>query len=249
MADLELPLSAHLEELRSRLGRALLATIVAFAICYPRAELVFRLLTDPLHKAASDSKLQATLIGTGVAEAFFTRLKVAFIAALFLALPVLLYQAWMFIAPGLKESEARYARLFVLFGTVFFLAGSAFCYFVVFPYGLPFLLDEYTKIGVAPTIRISEYLSFSSQMLLAFGMTFEMPVATFFLARVGLLTHHTLIRYMRHAILVLFIASAILTPPDVASMIMMVIPLLGLYTVSIGVAYLARRPTPADASD
>ncbi len=240
MAELELPLSGHLEELRHRLSRALLAVAVGFAICYPQSQLIFRALTDPLHSAADGLSVETTLIGTGVAEAFFTRLKVAFIAALFLALPFLLHQTWQFVAPGLKQAEARYAKYFVAFGTAFFLSGAAFCYFVVFPIGFPFLLGEYAKIGINPAIRISEYLSFSSRMLLAFGITFEMPVVSFFLTRIGLITHKTLLTYIRYAVLAVFVLSAILTPPDVASQILMALPLLGLYGISIGVAYFAR---------
>src|SRR5690606_37026431 len=107
------------------------------------------------------------------------------VAALFVALPVVLYQLWKFVVPGLKESEAGFARWFTFAGTFFFLAGAAFCYRVVFPVGFPFFLQEYENIGATPILRISEYLSFSSQMMLAFGVTFEMPVLTYFLARAG----------------------------------------------------------------
>jgi len=238
MADIELPLSGHLEELRKRLGRSLAAVVVGFAVCYPQAERIFDFLTDPLMRLAAAEQAEVNLIGTGVAEAFFTRLKVSFVAAFFLTLPVILHQLWAFIVPGLKNVEARYARGFVLSGTVFFLAGAAFCYYVVFPVGFPFFLAEYTRIGVDPAIRISEYLSFSSRMMMAFGVTFEMPVATFFLARMGVVTHRTLLGYMRYAILVLFVLSAVLTPPDVASQLLMVVPLLALYMISVAVAYL-----------
>ncbi len=241
MQDVELPLTAHLAELRTRLFRGLVATAIAFAICYPQAQRIFDFLTAPLVEAAAGRSSQAELIGTGVAEAFFTRIKVSLIAAVFLALPVILYQAWMFVLPGLKEHEARYARSFVLAGTVFFLAGAAFCYRIVFPFGFPFFLGEYERIGVAPAIRISEYLSFTAQMLLAFGITFELPVATFFLARMGAVTHRTLIRFGRYAVLVAFVLGAILTPPDVASQVLMAGPLLALYALSILVAYVARR--------
>ena len=112
---------------------------------------------------------------------------------------------------------------------------------VVFAFGFPFFLEEYRRIGVDPTIRISEYLSFSSRLLLAFGITFELPVVTFFLARVGLVTHTTLINYGRYAFLGTFVLAAILTPPDVVSQILMAGPLLLLYGLSIGVAYLFGR--------
>jgi len=249
MADLELPLTAHLSELRSRLVRALIALVIAFAICYPQAERLFDVLTAPLLAAADASPVGAQLIGTGVAEAFFTRLKVCFIAALFFALPVILYQIWLFILPGLRPREARYGLGFVIVGTFFFLAGAAFCYAVVFDFGFPFFLTEYQKIGIEPTIRISEYLSFTARMLVAFGITFELPVATFFLARVGLVTHRTLINSARYAVLATFVIAAILTPPDVVSQILMAGPLLFLYCVSIGVAYVFAHPGSRDPKE
>jgi sec-independent protein translocase protein TatC len=241
MSDLELPLTGHLEELRNRLVKALIAATIGFAICYPQAERIFEFLTAPLLKAAAGSEKGVQLIGTGVAEAFFTRLKVSFIAALFFALPVILYQAWSFVVPGLRGREARYGRGFVFAGSIFFLVGATFCYAIVFDYGFPFFLSEYARIGIEPIIRISEYLSFTSRMLLAFGLTFEMPVATFFLARVGLVTHHTLINSARYAIVVVFIVAAILTPPDVVSQILMAGPLMLLYGISIGVAYVFAK--------
>ncbi len=249
MADVELPLSGHLAELRTRLGRALLASLIGFAICYPSANWIFGILEGPLREAAAAGGVETSLIGTGVAEAFFTRLKVSFIGGAFLALPVILYEVWMFILPGLKEREALYARSFVIFGTLFFLAGAYFCYRVVFPVGFPFFLAEYSRIGIDPVLRISEYLSFSARLLLAFGLTFEMPVVTFFLARAGIVTHHTLLRHARYAILVLFVVAAILTPPDAVSQLLMVGPLLLLYGISIGVAYVFRRRSPLEEDE
>ncbi|MEE8311625.1 MAG: twin-arginine translocase subunit TatC [Candidatus Binatia bacterium] len=241
MADVELPLTSHLAELRQRLSRALIGIVVAFAFCYPNSPAIFAFLLAPLYEATGGDSTAVTLIGTGVAEAFFTRLKVSFLAALFVALPVILYQVWMFVVPGLRSMEARYARGFVLVGSLFFLGGAWFCYEVVFAFGFPFFLEEYRRIGVDPTIRISEYLSFSSRLLLAFGITFELPVVTFFLARIGLVTHTTLINYGRYAFLATFVLAAILTPPDVVSQILMAGPLLLLYGLSIGVAYLFGR--------
>jgi sec-independent protein translocase protein TatC len=242
MQDVELPLTSHLEELRSRLSRALLAVAVAFVLCYPASGRIMQLLTAPLLEATNGGGTEVQLIGTGVAEAFYTRLKICVIAGIFLALPVILYQAWMFVVPGLRENEARYAKSFVAAGTLFFLAGAWFCYAVIFPVGFPFFLSEYADIGVTPAIRIGEYLSFTSRMVLAFGVTFEMPVATFFLARAGVVTHRTLIGYLRYAILVIFVAAAVLTPsPDAASQVLMAAPLLVLYGLSIGIAYFARR--------
>lgn len=247
MADVQMPLTAHLEELRWRLIKALLATSVAFIAVYNFSDLLFELLTRPLLQLQDGS---VELIGTGVTEAFFTKLKVSAIAALFVASPVIFYQIWMFVAPGLYDTEKRYARPFVFFATVFFLLGATFCYIVVFPVGYRFFLAEYATIGVSPSIRISEYLSFTARMLLAFGITFELPVVTFFLARLGMVTHQKMLRYFRYAVLVIVIVAAVLTPgPDVASQMLMAGPLLVLYVLSIGVAYVfARTPAPAEAA-
>ena len=250
MADIELPLTGHLAELRTRLAWALLSIAVAFCIVYPGSAYVFHFLETPLLAAAEGRGSTVDIVGTGVSEAFFTRIAVSAIAALFLALPAVLYQLWKFIVPGLHDTEASYARWFVLFGTLFFLTGAGFCYLVVFPIGFPFFLSEYDAIGVKPILKISEYLSFSSQMMAAFGVCFEMPVLTFFLARTGMVTHKTLIKHARYAVLGIFIVAAILTPPDAASQLMMATPLCLLYVLSIGVAYaFARKPEDADQEE
>jgi len=249
-ADAKMPLTAHLEELRWRLIKALAAISVAFCGCYAFAELLFDFLTRPLlalNLGEGTGSDVVHLIGTGVVEAFFTKMKVSFIAAIFVASPIILYQLWQFIAPGLYDTEKRYARPFVFFGTFFFLCGAWFCYALVLPVGYRFFIEQYGSIRVSPEIRISEYLSFTSRMLLAFGATFEMPVVTFFLARLGVVTHTAMLSYLRYAILVIVIVAAILTPgPDVASQLLMAAPLLVLYGLSIGVAYVfgkARQPT------
>jgi sec-independent protein translocase protein TatC len=248
MNDATMPLTAHLEELRWRVVKSFVAVAVGFAVCYGFSDRIFTLLTAPLVNAGSEHML---LIGTGVTEAFFTRLKVTFIASIFATSPVLFYQAWRFVAPGLYVNERRTAIPFVLAGTVFFISGACFCYIVVFPVGYAFFLEEYHTIGVSPTIRISEYLAFASRMLLSFGITFELPVITFFLARVGLVTHRMLLSWFRYAIVVIFIVAAVLTPgPDAASQFLMATPLVILYVISIGVAYFfgRARPKPAPAN-
>ena len=251
MGDVKLPLTAHLEELRTRLVRSLLAVGVGFAAAYAYADQLFALLTRPLLglNEPGAAVTEVNLIGTGVAEAFFTKIKVAFLAGIFVASPVILYQIWRFVAPGLYETEKRSARPFVFFGTLFFLAGSAFCYEFVMPVGYRFLMEQYGSIGISPEIRISEYLTFTARMLLAFGVTFELPVFTFFFARLGVVTHQMMISYARYAVLVIFILAAVLTPgPDVASQFLMAGPLLVLYALSIGVAYVfGVKPVTAEA--
>ena len=234
-----MPLTAHLEELRWRIIKSLVAIGIVFIPCYAFADHLFNFLARPLFQTNPGAP---SLIGTGIAEAFFTKLKVAFVAGIFGASPVILHQVWQFVAPGLYASEKRYVIPFILFGSLFFIAGAGFCYAVVLPVAYAFFLEQFGDIGVQPALRISEYLTFTSRMLLAFGITFEMPVLTFFFARIGLLSHRTLLRFSRYAIVGIFIAAAVLTPgPDVASQLLLAGPLLLLYGVSIGVAYVFGR--------
>jgi len=246
MVDLKMPLTAHLEELRWRIIKALIAIAVGFTACYNFADTLFEFLTRPLLGLNVGGEADTVhLIGTGVVEAFFTKLKVSGIAGLFLASPMILYQLWQFVAPGLYDQEKRYAKPFVFFGTFFFVSGAWFCYAMVLPVGYRFFIEQYGTIKVSPEIRISEYLTFTARMLLAFGVTFELPVITFFLARVGIVTHTMMLGYLRYAILVIFIVAAVLTPgPDVASQLLMAGPLLVLYGASIGVAYVFGKPKP-----
>lgn len=248
MADVEMPLTAHLEELRWRIVKSLLAIAVGFAVSYLFADRLFEILIRPIMLAAGDETVK--LIGTGVTEAFFTKLKVSLIAGIFLASPAILYQAWQFVSPGLYDAEKLYVVPFVFFGTFFFVAGAVFCYGLVFQVGYAFFLEQYETIGIEPTLRISEYLSFSARMLLAFGVTFELPVVAFFLARVGAIDHNTLIQPWRYALIGIVTIAAVLTPgPDVASQMLLVAPLVVLYVVSIGVAYVFRRKSEPAADE
>jgi sec-independent protein translocase protein TatC len=247
MADVKMPLTEHLEELRWRLIRSLLAIFLGAVVCYSIAEILFDFLIRPLSAGHNEA---VRLIGTGVAEAFFTKLKVSLIGGVFLASPVIFYQSWRFVAPGLYAHEKRYVVPFVACATVFFIFGAGFCYAAVFPVSYRFFLDQYETIGIEPAIRISEYLSFSARMLLAFGITFELPVVTFFLARLGMVTHRTMLYYLRYAILGIFILAAVLTPgPDVASQLLLAAPLLVLYGISIGVAYVFARKPASEATE
>ncbi len=234
-----MPLTAHLAELRSRLIKSVLGLLIAFGICFTVVEEIFEILTAPLRRAQIPGLV---LIGTAVPEAFFTKVKVAFFAALVLALPLLLWQSWQFVVPGLYEHEKRYARYFVFFGTFFFLLGAVFCYQVVFPATFSFFLSRYQAIQVHPAIRITEYLIFASKLLIAFGVAFELPVCGYFLTRIGIIDHRFLIRQFRYAIIAIFILAAVLTPPDVISQVLLAFPLALLYGISILAAYLAQKP-------
>jgi sec-independent protein translocase protein TatC len=238
--EARMPVIEHLKELRARLIRSALAIIVGFAVAYGIAGRLFELLTWPLREVNQGKLL---LIGTGVGEAFFTKIKVALIAGIFLASPAVFYEIWKFVAPGLYEKERRLARPFVLFATLFFALGAYFCWAVVFRIGYAFFLSQYASIGVTPTIRISEYIAFSAKLLLAFGITFEMPIFAFFLTRLGIVDYRMMLRYFRYALLAIFVVAAILTPPDFVSQFLLAIPLLALYGLSILISYVCRGPS------
>jgi sec-independent protein translocase protein TatC len=243
--DSSMSLMGHLDELRSRIIKVLLALGLAFMPTYFFAEFLFDFLQDPLRQSCADCKL----IGISPTEAFFTKIKVAFIAALFMASPAVFYQIWQFVAPGLYDNEKRYVWPFVAFCSFFFLLGAGFCYVVVLPIAYAFFLKEYESIGVEATLRISEYLAFTARTLLAFGVTFELPILAFFFARIGLVTHTLLISAFRYAVLVIFVLAAILTPPDAVSQVLLAMPLIILYGVSIGVAYFFAKAPKTEGED
>jgi sec-independent protein translocase protein TatC len=237
-SDEAMPFTSHLAELRSRLIKSFLALAVAFAGCFAVADNIFAVLAAPL-KRLNIPGLQ--LVGIAVTEAFFTKMKVAFAGAIIVALPVLLWQAWQFVAPGLYEHEKRYTRAFVAFGSLFFLAGAVFSYEVLIDQGLGFLLRRYAAINVQPWIQVGEYFSISVRLVLASGVMFQLPVLAFFFARVGIIDHRFLLRHFRYAVVGMAILAAILTPPDFIAQVFFMVPLAVLYGISIGVAFVARR--------
>ncbi|MEG2005454.1 MAG: twin-arginine translocase subunit TatC [Bilophila sp.] len=235
----------HLGELRSRLTRAFVMVIICFFGCYAFAKELFYYLSLPLLKVMT---ADAKFIYTGVAEGFFVELKVAFVAAVFVASPYLFYQIWSFIAPGLYDEEKRYVTPLALCSALFFLGGAAFCYLVVFPFAFVFFMS-YSTDNIVAMLSINEYLSFALKMMLAFGFIFEMPLFAFFLARMGLVTADRMRTARKYAVLAIFIVAAILTPPDVFSQLLMALPMLVLYELSIFVAAAARKAKKApDAS-
>lgn len=239
-SDLYMTITEHLEDLRWCLLKSLAAVGASFALCYAFADPIFSFMVAPLQRVLDPGR---TLIGTGVAEAFFIEIKVALVAGLFLAGPFIFYQLWRFIAPALKQRERRLVVPFVACTSVFFIGGAYFCYWAVLPYAFIYFVEQYRSLGVAPEIRIGEYFTFFSRMVLAFGITFELPVFTYFLVRLGIWDYRFLWRYFRYAIVVIFTVAAILTPgPDLVSQILLAVPLTLLYLLSIGVAYVTRRP-------
>jgi len=225
----KIPFTTHLEELRKRLIVCFIAVGVGFVLSYFFKEKLFQILTRPL---ISVMQTGDKLIFTGLPEAFFTYLKVAFLSGIILAAPVIFYEFWMFVAPGLYDKEKRLMVPVVVLSTVFFVGGSFFGYFIVFPFGFKFFLGFASEI-IRPLPSMREYLGFASKLLLAFGLVFELPLIITFLARLGIVSVSFLKKNRKYALLLFFIGAAILTPPDVVTQIMMALPLILLYEISI----------------
>jgi sec-independent protein translocase protein TatC len=189
------------------------------------------------------------LIYTGLPEAFFTYLKVALLAGILLSVPILMYQLWMFIAPGLYNKEKRWVLPIVCLSSFFFMGGALFGYFVVFPFGFKFFMGFASDhIRALPSMK--EYLGFSAKLLFAFGVVFEMPLFITFLAKLGIVDVKFLRTKRRYAILLFFVFAAILTPPDVITQIMMAGPLILLYEVSIlGAKMFGKKKAKEDTSE
>ncbi len=219
----------HIGELRTRLVYSLLGVGIGAIFSYYFISDIFAILAEPYF----DSFPENTLIGTGPAEAFLLRLKASILSSIIITSPYLFYQIWLFIAPGLLENEKKLFIPFVSATTFLFLIGVFFCYFVVLPFTFDFFFKQYKAIGVSPTIRITEHLTLIAKALLGFGAVFQMPILAFFLGRVGILTDKKLIAWFRHAIVVIFVVGAILTPPDVLTQLLMAGPLICLYGISI----------------
>ena len=235
----------HLSELRSRLVRCCIAVGIGFGICWAVVDPIFDILIHPL-LAVLPAGTHAQY--TTLPEAFFTRMYIAFVAGLFLASPAIFYQIWAFVAPGLYDEEKRHILPIAFLSAVFFVAGGAFCYFIVFPFAFNFFVSFSTP-DIVITPKVSDYLSFVLKLLIAFGLIFEMPIFTLFLARMGILTAARMRKGRRYAIVGIFILAAILTPPDVVSQLLMACPMLLLYEASIWVAAAFGRKPRAPVED
>lgn len=227
--DVKVPFTNHLEELRKRLIVCFIAVGVCFVICYGFSKQLFEILMGPLIAVMPPGD---KLIYTGLPDAFFTYLKVALLAGILLAVPVIFYQIWMFVTPGLYEKERHIVLPAVVLSSIFFTGGALFGYFIVFPFGFKFFLG-FSSDFIRPMPSIREYLSFSSKLLLAFGIVFEMPLFIVILTKLGVVNVDQLKTYRKYVIILFFVFSAILTPPDVVTQIMMAGPLMLLYELSI----------------
>ena len=237
-AEEKLPLTAHLEELRKRLIRSLIGIGIGFFACYYFKDGLFRIITKPLMDVMPKNSY---MIYTSLPEAFFTYMKIAFFASLFLTAPFTLYQIWKFISPGLYQKEKKYVLPFVLTSTLLFIGGVVFAYFLALPPAFGFFV-EFSSDALRPMFTMREYLSFALKLLLAFGVSFELPVFIFFMTKLGIVNSRMLSKQRRYAILVIFIMAAVLTPsPDVFTQCIMAIPLMVLYELSIFVAKWAEK--------
>ncbi len=231
----EAPVTEHIEELRHRIFKSIIAIVVGFLISWPFSKRIILYLEEPL-----PNNLKGKLIFLSPPEAFFTALKVSLFAGIVLAVPFILYQLWRFIEPGLYEHEKRFILPFIFFSTLFFLLGASFSYFIILPFALRFLLGFMNDI-LTPQITIGSYISFIIQMILAFGFVFLLPVVVWLLSKLDVINYKWLERNRKYAILVIFILAAVLTPPDVFSQVMMGLPLIVLYEISILVARISGR--------
>jgi sec-independent protein translocase protein TatC len=241
--DLQQGLFSHLLELRSRLIKAILALAVVLAALVPFANRLYAWLAAPLVSRLPEG---AHLIATEVASPFVTPLKLAFYAALFISMPVILYQLWAFVSPGLYKHEKRLARPLLVAALVLFYTGCAFAYFLVLPAAFRFL-TAVTPQGVEMMTDITHYLDFVMLMFFAFGLCFEVPVAVVMLAAVGIVDLDKLRKGRRYAVVGAFAIAAVVTPPDITSMIMLAIPMCLLYELGVLAVRWLLKPNAADA--
>jgi sec-independent protein translocase protein TatC len=232
----------HLDELRKRLIVSVSALGIGFVVSWAYVEKLLDFIFTPLAATIKGGRFQYFEPG----EAFMLRMKLAALAGLFLALPVILWQIWRFVAPGLYSNEKRFAIPFVFLSTVFFTLGAAFSHYVAFPWTMQFFASfERPDMMFLPAIK--PVFAMYVKMMLAMGLVFEMPTAVYFLARIGLVTAGFLLRQFKYAVLVIFIAAAILTPgTDVVSQALMAGPMIVLYIISIGIAWAFAKKKPVD---
>lgn len=222
-------LTGHLEELRTRLIKGLMAVIAVFLACFlGYSENILEFARAPIVPYLPSGGL----VFTAPMDKFMAHVKISLLAAVIISCPVWLYQAWGFISPGLYKKEKKFSVLFIFFGSSLFLSGAAFVYYIVYPMAFKFLL-QYGGMVDAPMITISEYLSFFILTTLVFGMMFELPLVLTLLGIMGVISKQFLINVRRYAIVILAVMSAMVTPPDVVSMLCMMGPLILLYELSV----------------
>jgi len=239
----EAPLTEHLRELRNRLGVSIAIVIIAFGVFFAFHEQVFTALIQPLKQSQYGAGMQ--MIYTALPELFFTYVKLSFLCGLFVGFPVILFQLWRFVAPGLYKNERNVLMPFLLMTPILFYAGGLFTYFGVMPIAVDFFL-QFQTADIAPMPSVKEYLSFLTKMTFAFGIAFELPVLLLLLAKAGIVTGDQLAKGRRYAVVVIFICAAVLTPPDPVSQLLLAFPMLFLYEISVWGARAMNRKSQAE---
>jgi sec-independent protein translocase protein TatC len=233
----EMTFLEHLEDLRKRLFLCFISVFVAVFPAYVFSKDIYRFLARPLTRFLPEGQPLSFLKLT---EPFMLYIKVSFITALFAVSPFLFYQIWKFIAPGLYQKEKKYVMPFVLFTTVFFIGGAAFSYYVAYPFACRFFLDLGSDFKAV--ITVDQFFNLTVKMLLGVGLVFEMPTLIFFLARMGIVTSKWMVKNIKYAVLAIFIIAAVITPsPDMVNQLILAVPMLVLYGISILVALLFGR--------
>jgi len=240
MSDIEDSFISHLIEMRDRLLRAVLAVVLIFICLFPWAQDIYALLARPLLAALPKG---GQMIATEITTPFFVPMKVTMMAAFLLALPWVFYQAWAFVAPGLYQHEKRLGVPLVIASVILFVTGMAFAYFLVFPLVFHFIVSV-TPTGVAVMTDIGKYLDFVLTMFMAFGITFQVPIAVVLLVKMGMVSVAKLREIRPYVIVGAFVVGAIFTPPDVVSQFMLATPLWVLYEIGIIVAAMISKPKP-----
>jgi sec-independent protein translocase protein TatC len=242
-----MPLLAHLEELRKRVILSALGIVVGFFACWSFADRIFGLMQQPITHALHNHGLGGGLVYLNPTEPFNLYLEVGFVAGLFVASPFVFYQLWLFIAPGLYRNEKRYVLPFVMSTVALFIAGGFFGYRMVYPASLDFLIGYGQRFH--PMITIGEYTKLFLTIIVGLGLIFEMPILVFFLALMRVITARWMWRNLRYSILAIFIMAAIITPTtDILNMCLFAAPMVVLYSLSIGVAWLVNPPRKAGAT-
>jgi sec-independent protein translocase protein TatC len=243
MGNAEMPLTEHLVDLRKSILISVVVVGIAFVVLFNYSEIIFKALTFPLNSEIridgkspyvhTIPKAPTSLVFLSPAEAFWMHLKVSFVAALLVSLPAIFYELWRFVSPGLLAREKKYVLPFILSATGLFLIGAAFCFLIVLPFAMTFLLG-YKTANLAPMISVGNYIDFCLKFILAFGAIFELPLVIIFLTRFGIVTTKTLAKNRKYAVLFAFILAAVLTPtPDAFNQTLMAVPIIILYELGI----------------